>query len=84
MAPRNHGLVPYPVNSSSAIPSGRNFWGVRRDEVLRSNWNADGSVDLQVEVEGGQDEQWNRGCAWLRMNAKSKVERQETGEDKTK
>jgi hypothetical protein len=42
-----------------------------------------GAVDPREDEEGGQDEEWNRGCAWLRMNAKCKVERQET-EDKIK
>jgi hypothetical protein len=40
----------------------------------------DGAVDLEVAEEGKQEEQCNRGCAWLRMNAKNKVERQETEE----
>jgi len=39
-----------------------------------------GAVDLKVEEEGRQEEQCNRGCAWLRMKEKNKVERQETEE----
>lgn len=39
-----------------------------------------GAVDPKVEEEGGEDEERNRGCAWLRMNAKNKVERQEIEE----
>jgi len=29
-----------------------------------------GAVDLKVEEEGRQEEQCNRGCAWLRMKGK--------------
>lgn len=39
-----------------------------------------GAVDLKVEEEGRQEEQCNRGCAWLRMKEKNKVERKEIEE----
>lgn len=39
-----------------------------------------GAVDLKVEEEWRQEEHCNRGCAWLRMKEKNKVERQEIEE----